>query len=154
EAFALLTARVHLKLDDEFPELTDALLGVMYPHYLAPVPSLAMVQFDVGPGQADAPTGVAVPRHSPLATTPVDGLACRYRTGYDVTLWPLAVGDAKLQSPPFPRTAVAPQGAKALLRLRIDALGSQPPAGLALDTLRLHLAGDATLTTTLYELIF
>jgi len=130
EAFALLAARVHLKLDDEFPELTDALLGVLYPHYLAPVPSLAMVQFDVGPGQADAPTGVAVPRHSPLASPPVDGLACRYRTGYDVRLWPLGVGDARLLSPPFPRTATPPPGAKALLRLRIDALGAQPPAGL------------------------
>src|SRR5947208_2683560 len=119
EAFALLAARVHLKLDDEFPELTDAMLGVLYPHYLAPVPSLAMVQFDVGPGQADSPTG-----------------------------------DAKLMSPPFPRTAVAPSGAKALLRLRIDALGAQPPAGLELDTLRLYLSGDGTLTATLYELIF
>jgi type VI secretion system protein ImpG len=154
EAFALLASRVHLKLDDEFPELTDALLGVMYPHYLAPVPSMAMVQFDVGPGQADSPTGVAVPRHSPLATPPVDGLACRYRTGYDVTLWPLTVGDAKLQSPPFPRTAVAPPGAKAMLRLRIDSVGSQPPAELKLDTLRLYLSGDATLTAILYELIF
>jgi type VI secretion system protein ImpG len=154
EAFAYLAGRVHLKIDDEFPELTDALLGVLYPHYLAPVPSMTMVQFDVGPGQADAPQGVAVPRHSPLATPPVEGLACRYRTGYDVTLWPLTVGDAKLLSPPFPRTASAPPGAKSLLRLRIDATGAQPPAGLGLDTLRLHLAGDATLTTTLYELIF
>jgi type VI secretion system protein ImpG len=154
EAFALLAARVHLKLDDEFPELTDALLGVLYPHYLAPVPSMAIVQFDVGPGQADSPTGVAVPRHSPLATQPIDGLACRYRTGYDVTLWPLTVGDAKLMSPPFPRTAVAPPGAKALLRIRIDALGAQPIAELKLKTLRLYLSGDATLTAILYELIF
>jgi type VI secretion system protein ImpG len=154
EAFAYLTARVHLKIDDEFPELTDALLGVLYPHYLAPIPSMTMVQFDVGPGQADSPTGVAVPRSSPLVTPAVEGLACRYRTGYDVRLWPLTVGDARLMSPPFPRTAVAPPGAKALLRLRIDAIGSQPPAGLELDTLRLHLAGDATISTTLYELIF
>jgi type VI secretion system protein ImpG len=154
EAFAYLAGRVHLKIDDEFPELTDAMLGVLYPHYLAPIPSMTMVQFDVGPGQADSPTGVAVPRHSPLVTPPVEGLACRYRTGYNVTLWPLTIGEAKLQSPPFPRTAAAPPGAKALLRLRIDAVGAQPAAGLELDTLRLHLAGDTTLTTTLYELIF
>src|SRR5437764_15475387 len=62
EAFAYLTARVNLKIDDEFPELTDALLGVLYPHFLAPIPSMTMVQFDVGPGQAEAPNGVAVPR--------------------------------------------------------------------------------------------
>jgi type VI secretion system protein ImpG len=154
EAFAYLAARVHLKIEDEFPELTDAMLGVLYPHYLAPVPSMMMVQFDVAPGQADAPTGVAVPRGSPLVTPPAEGLACRYRTGYDVRLWPLAVGDARLLSPPFPRTAPAPPGARSLLRLRMDSIGSQPLAGLDLNELRLHLAGDATLTTTLYELIF
>jgi type VI secretion system protein ImpG len=154
EAFAYLTARVRLKIDDEFPELTDALLGVLYPHYLAPIPSMMMVQFDVGPGQVDSPTGVAVPRNSPLVTPSIDGLQCRYQTGYDVTLWSLTVGEAKLMAPPFPRAVAAPLGTRAMLRLRFDAIGSQPPAGLDLESLRLHLAGDPTLTTTLYELIF
>src|SRR5215468_2735117 len=45
EAFALLSGRVQHKLDDEFPELTDALLNVLYPHYLRPIPSTAVVQF-------------------------------------------------------------------------------------------------------------
>src|SRR3984885_13053538 len=52
EAFALLAGRVHHKLDDEFPELTDALLGVLYPHYLAPIPSMAIVEFVVDPERA------------------------------------------------------------------------------------------------------
>ena len=43
ESFALLAGRIHHKLDDEFPELTEALLGVLYPHYLAPVPSMSLV---------------------------------------------------------------------------------------------------------------
>ena len=81
EAFALLTARVQHKLDDDFPELTDALLGVLYPHYLAPLPSAAMAQFDPSPG-ADLQDGLTVPAHSPLKTPPVDGLECVYRTGY------------------------------------------------------------------------
>src|SRR5262245_8500494 len=46
EAFALLAARVRHKIHDEFPELTDAVLSVVYPHTLAPVPSLATVQFE------------------------------------------------------------------------------------------------------------
>jgi len=32
EAFAFLAARVHLKIDDEFPEITEALLSIVYPH--------------------------------------------------------------------------------------------------------------------------
>src|SRR5678816_74206 len=46
EGVAFLAARVHHRLDDEFPELTDALLGLLYPHYLAPTPSCMVVQFD------------------------------------------------------------------------------------------------------------
>src|SRR6266404_676256 len=51
ESFALLTGRIQHKLDDEFPELTDALLSVLYPHYLAPIQSMSILQFDLDPGR-------------------------------------------------------------------------------------------------------
>src|SRR5436190_8451714 len=51
EAFSLLTARVQHKLDDEFPELTESLLSILYPHYLAPIPSMAIVQLDLDMGR-------------------------------------------------------------------------------------------------------
>ncbi len=35
-ASAFLAARVHLKIDDEFPEITEALLSILYPHYIRP----------------------------------------------------------------------------------------------------------------------
>src|ERR1700759_5117102 len=49
EGVAFLGARVQQRLDDEFPELTEALLGVLYPHYLAPFPSCAIAQFEPRP---------------------------------------------------------------------------------------------------------
>ena len=52
QAFAFLAGRIHHKIDDEFPEITDALLGVLYPHYLAPLPSMSVVQFVLDPDQA------------------------------------------------------------------------------------------------------
>ena len=52
EAFAFLAARVHLKIDDEFPEITEALLGVLYPHYIRPVPSMTVVEFHWIPSKA------------------------------------------------------------------------------------------------------
>src|SRR6516164_5741843 len=52
EGVAFLGARVQHRLDDEFPELTDALLSVLYPHYLAPVPSAAIAQFHPQPDLA------------------------------------------------------------------------------------------------------
>ena len=63
ESFAFLTARVQQKLDDDFPELTEALLSVLYPHYLAPIPSLAIVQFDLDHANAQ-PGGIQIARHS------------------------------------------------------------------------------------------
>src|ERR1700687_1435709 len=61
ESFALLAGRIHHKLDDEFPELTDAMLGVLYPHYLAPIPSMSVVQFDLNAAAAQLPEGFLIP---------------------------------------------------------------------------------------------
>src|SRR5215813_10112820 len=72
EGTAFLAARVHHRLDDEFPELTDALLGVLYPHYLAPVPSCMVAQFVLDAERATSPDGFAIARHS-LLTTPTLG---------------------------------------------------------------------------------
>src|SRR5919201_3300234 len=49
QAFAFLAARVHHKIDDEYPEITESLLNVLYPHFLAPIPSLSIVQFGADP---------------------------------------------------------------------------------------------------------
>src|SRR5262245_1082479 len=57
QAFALVAGRIHHKLDDEFPELTDALLSVLYPHYLAPVPSMAVVEAELDPARSELPAG-------------------------------------------------------------------------------------------------
>jgi hypothetical protein len=39
EGFAFLAARIHTKIDDEFPEVIESLLSVLYPYYLRPIPS-------------------------------------------------------------------------------------------------------------------
>src|SRR3954471_22801443 len=71
EAFAYLTARVRQKIDDEFPELTGSLLDVLYPHYQAPIPSMAVVRFELDPEQTEITTGSNVPPHTQLETQPV-----------------------------------------------------------------------------------
>ena len=49
EGFAYLTARVQLKLDAEYPTFTHNLLEIAYPHYLAPTPSMTVVQLQTDP---------------------------------------------------------------------------------------------------------
>ena len=92
EGFAYLCARIRHKLDDDFPEITDAMLGVLYPHYQAPIPSMAVVQFNVDRTLAELTSGYVVPRGTPLDTEPVEGEPCHYQTCYNTRLWPFAVG--------------------------------------------------------------
>src|SRR5438309_7491145 len=138
EAFALLTGRIQHKLDDEFPELTDALLGVLYPHYLAPVPSMAIVQLDPATGSSELMKGHLIKPQSRLVTPPIGDLSCRYRTGYPVILWPLEVTSARVQPPPFPAGLRPPPKTAAILRLQFRTTGNVPLTELALDRLRLY----------------
>src|SRR5262249_16104121 len=120
EAFAYLTARVRHKVDDDFPELSEALLGVLYPHYVAPVPSLAVAQLEPGRPGSELRAGQTVRRHAELETEPIDGEPCRFRTCYPVTLWPVDLRSASLTKPPFAAPATPRSGqAAAVLRLAL-----------------------------------
>src|ERR1700709_28341 len=91
QSFALLGARINKKLDDDYPEFTEALLEVMYPHYLRPFPSCSIAQFDGSASWPRVPEVATVARHTELPSRPIRGVACRFRTAYDVTLPPLTL---------------------------------------------------------------
>jgi type VI secretion system protein ImpG len=154
ESFALLTGRVHHKLDDEFPELTDALLGLLYPHYLAPVPSMAIVQFDLDAERGSLPNGFQIERNSILSTPAIGEGACTYRTGYPVTLWPIKLTSAALLTPPFPVGLQPPPRTPAALTLRLECHGEQTFTKLSLDRLRFFLSGENHIVARMYGLIF
>lgn len=154
EAFALLAGRIHHKLDDEFPELTSAILGVLYPHYLAPIPSMAIIQFDLDYEQSPLPDGFLIDRGSRLHTSPVSDVACRFRTVYPVRLWPVHLASARYLTPPFPAGLAPPPGTAAVLRLRLECRSGLSFADLGLDRLRFYLAGEAQVVATLYETLF
>ena len=89
QAVAFLNARTRRKIDDDFSEISQALLQVLYPHYLAPFPSAAIVRFALPPDQAELVQGFSIPRGSSLETEPIDGEPYRFRTCYPVTVWPI-----------------------------------------------------------------
>jgi type VI secretion system protein ImpG len=64
EAVALLAARIHLRLDDDFPEITQALLNVVYPHFTRPLPSMSIAEFQMREDKVT--TSLKVPRGSIL----------------------------------------------------------------------------------------
>src|ERR1700738_3363101 len=66
EGFAFLAARVHLKLDAEFPRCTQTLLETVYPHYLGPVPSMGVVHFEPDPRDPGPEEGFLLERGTAL----------------------------------------------------------------------------------------
>ncbi|MGH7916730.1 MAG: type VI secretion system baseplate subunit TssF, partial [Candidatus Binataceae bacterium] len=151
QAFALLSARIRHKLDDEFPELTDALLEVLYPHYLTPLPSFSIAQFVIDPDQGKLSGGHRIERDTALLSQPVAGTPCRFRTCYPVTLWPLEVASARFDAPDRYNP---PPAAAAVIRLELRCLGGLNFSELDLDTLRFFLNGEGPLVYALYELLF
>ena len=153
ESFAFLAARVHLKIDDEFPEITEALLSVLYPHYIRPIPSSTIVQFHLDPEQGKLSTGLLIPRGSMLYSQPVDGYPCKFKTCYDTTLWPLKIAAAQWVTPDRLRPAVKSQDAVAALRLELECFPDVTFDELELSSLRFYLNGESSLIHTLYELL-
>ena len=152
EGVAFLAARVQHRLDDELPEISDALLEMLSPHLLAPVPSMTTLRLGPAP---DTRVPVKVPRGLPVETEPVRGEPVRFRTCHDVTLWPLSIETARLgglplAAPANPRAA----GAVACLRLSLRTIAPDlPMAELGLDRLRLHLRGIGAAAAQLHELL-
>ena len=118
EGVAFMAARIRQKLDDEFPELTNGLLGTLYPHLLAPFPSAAIVQFDPPAGLDDM---FRLPVGTVLEMEQVEGENCLFRTTQEVELWPIALRRAELGGRPLvaPNTRLS-AGSASCLRLVIE----------------------------------
>ena len=156
EGFAFLAARVQLKIDAEFPRFTSHLLEFVYPHYLAPTPSMTVVQMQPETAEAGLVNGFTIPRHTTLRSQIGKGeqTACEYRTAQDMTLWPLEIVEAEYLSN---ASAIANRGVpslpglKAGIRLRLRATNGQPFSQIALNALPIFLRGTGFLSSLLCE---
>ncbi|MFH1999608.1 MAG: type VI secretion system baseplate subunit TssF [Planctomycetota bacterium] len=157
EGFAFLTARVQLRIDEEFPRFTQHLLELVYPDYLAPTPSMAIVQFKPDLTEGTLETGNTVPRESQLQSSFMEGVTtrCLFRTAHEVTLWPLELTQADYISPVNEKDAPDVKGHIAAgIRLRLKTTTGAPFSKLTLDRLPLYLTGEAPLPMRLYESLF
>ncbi|MBN8732406.1 MAG: type VI secretion system baseplate subunit TssF [Acidobacteria bacterium] len=153
ESFALLAARVHLKLDDEFPEITQALLNVVYPHYTRPLPSSTIVQFQLDPARGKLTTALRMARGTVLHTRPAGGVACRFTTCYDTELWPIEVAEAQWSTPDRIDPPIKAPNRVSALRLVLRCFPGTTFAELGPRKLRFYLAADSAIAYTLYELL-
>ena len=154
EAFAFLTARVHLKREDEFPEITEALLTVVYPQLVRPIPSMSVVEFQLDPEKGKLTSGMKIERNSPLFSKPIGGVPCTFRTCYETTLWPLTVAAAELSAPSRLKPPVKTNDSSWAVRLELRCARDITFPVLKPDKLRFYLDGESGLVNILYELLF
>lgn len=158
EGFAFLAARIHLKIDAEFPRFSQRLLEVVYPHYLAPTPSMAIVQIplDLAMASKQPGGGARLPRGTQLTSGAIPGAStrCTFVTGHELEAWPLEVVEASAGTPggdlPVSRYLKG-QEVKGEIRIRLRQLGPETAGRVAPDRLSFFLAADDAVATLLYE---
>ncbi|HJV85035.1 MAG TPA: type VI secretion system baseplate subunit TssF [Noviherbaspirillum sp.] len=157
ESFAFLSARIHKKLDDQYPEFTDSLLQVLCPQYLRPFPSVSIAHFDTASVAARLAGAVRIPRHTTLVTRPVRGIPCRFRTAYDVTIWPISVVSAAYETvlDVSGLSSYAARMASSAIRFDLAVSGECGGFGtLAVERLRFFLNGDPAIVARIREALF
>ena len=157
EGVGFLAARVHLKLDAEFPRFTQALLEIVYPHYLAPTPSMLVAQLKPDLNDPNLATGSTVPRGSLMSSLSVaeDATTCDFRTAHDVKLWPVQIVSASYFAfaPDLPLNALpVTQRIRGGVRIRLKTTAGLKFAQTAIDRLCFYLTGRDDVANKLYEL--
>ncbi|MDY6951667.1 MAG: type VI secretion system baseplate subunit TssF [Thermodesulfobacteriota bacterium] len=140
EGVAFLTALLREKLDDEFPEIIHELIQLIWPHYLRPIPSTTTIAFTP---KAMLKQSLEVPSGVHIASVPVEGASCLFKTCYDVEVHPMSLRDAA-----FVETSGRPPAIKLALELHGLRLSDWKPGAL-----RLFLAGDYGGAADLYFLL-
>ena len=158
EGFAFLTARIQLKLEAEFPRFSHRMLEILYPHFLAPVPSMLIAQIKPDLTDAALVSGATIARASTLLgqASRAGSTECRFKTAHDVTLWPLEIGSAEY----FSHASNLPLGNKPEwkrfgggVRISLKTTAGIDFSQLRLDDLRLHCAGTDEVAYRLHEMV-
>jgi type VI secretion system protein ImpG len=148
EAFAFISGRIHKKIDDDFPEITESLFNIIYPHYNNPIPSLTIVRFEPIM-QNISEAGYLIERGTKLYSRPVNGTPCQFRTCQPVNIWPVEVAAAGFKDP-----KVLKKGAQQAIHLQLRTANKIPFSTLGWQNLRFFLHGRHEQVFNLYELLF
>jgi type VI secretion system protein ImpG len=160
QSVALLSARIHKRLDDDYPKFTESLLESLYPHYLRPMPSYSIAQVVEGGQGAGAAAGVAgyavIPRGTPLRSTPVEGTVCQFRTVYPVVAGPLRITHAGFApASRMPRALQGVRGVSAGIAIGFEARGSVAAlCRRGAGRVRVFVDGDPSLRAALIDALF
>lgn len=153
ESFAFLTAKLQRRIDAELPELSASLLGLLYPHFTSPIPTMAIGSFELDPALGLAEP-VRVPAGAQMFARAESGEDAYFRVSYPMTLWPIDTSDIRLDRNPemldLPSEVV---GTSAVIRIGLEAHDASF-ADLNVDSLRFYIHGDSLAANQVLEAVF
>lgn len=158
EGVAFLSARVQLELELQYPNFTANLLEIVYPHYLAPTPSMMIAAFEPDPANAALKDGYLLPRQTVLRSRLMEGeqTPCDFRTSADLRMWPIRISQAEYIDGRGELVAAGVAGttqARAGIRLRLQRTDGEAISDLGMDRLVLYLDNAAGNNWLLLELL-
>ena len=156
QSFALLNSRVSKRLDDDYPQFTEALFEVLYPHYLRPFPSCSIARMDYSAAAAQLTTASEIARGTELDTRPVNGVACTFRTAYPVTVAPIALSHASFAAIiDAPEAVMLPPNVSSSVSITIETTAAQVTLGqLGIESLRVFIDGEPSFCAALRDALF
>ena len=153
QAIAVLGARIGKKLEGDYLQSVGALFDVMLPHYLRPFPACSIAQFSVDLA-AGEPRPYVIVRGTELVSRSINGVQCRFKSAYDVTLAPLTISEARYL-PAAAAHVVLPVNAAGIVSITFESTSPQLNLrSLDLRSIRLHLNGESSFIAALADGLF
>lgn len=140
EGVAFLNGLLRRKLDHDLPEFLDGLAQLFAPQFLQPIPATTVVAFSPA---ATLAAGAKLPAGVELASAPIEGTRCTFRTCAPVELHPLTLTEQYCHQPPGGQPAIT-------LGFRLHNLNV---ADWSPTSLRLFLGGDYASAAELHYLL-
>ncbi len=130
QGFAFLTARIHERLDDQFSQVAEGFLSVLWPQVLKPIPSITMVQFY--PDRQLLKKDITLPRQIELKSKRYSWGQYRFQTCRPVTMYPFSLSNASLEE----------RDDSSFLRLTFEVFPGATLSDSDLGSLLIHISGD------------
>lgn len=152
ESFAFLTARLQRTIDDDFPQITNALLGALYPQFTEPMPSLTIAKFDTAAEVGKLTAPYIVPEGTGLYTFSSNDEICNFKTCYETQLVPINVVAVDVVSTRAVDLSHVIKSNRALKITLQSFAGSFKKVGV--DSLRFYISGNLVLQNQIFAALF
>ena len=153
QGFSFLSARIQKKIQDSFPEITDAFLEILYPHFLRPIPSYTILSFDLQDGDSPLTEKYEIEKSTSVLSKKIQGFSCQFQTVYPTTLWPLKIAEASLKPVGHSPFKGSRDDTVATLNIKLESINGVDISQLDLKQLRFFIDAEESASFDLYEII-